>query len=106
MYKDYRKLLDRKDIEVVTIVTPDHWHTKIAIEALQAGKHVFCQKPLTLTLEENVRIRAAANKYSDRVFIIARSKTIRQRSIYASRQHGAEWFARRHQEDHLRDQWR
>jgi predicted dehydrogenase len=70
MYEDYRKLLDRKDIEVVTIVTPDHWHTKIAIEALQAGKHVFCQKPLTLTLEENVRIRAAAMKYPDRVFIV------------------------------------
>jgi predicted dehydrogenase len=70
MYKDYRKLLDRKDIDVVSIVTPDHWHTKIAIEALQAGKHVFCQKPLTLTLEENVRIRAAAMKYPDRVFVI------------------------------------
>jgi len=69
-YKDYRKLLDRKDIEVVSIVTPDHWHTKIAIEALQAGKHVFCQKPLTLTLEENVRIRAAGKKYPDRVFVI------------------------------------
>jgi predicted dehydrogenase len=70
VYKDYRKLLDRKDIEVVSIVTPDHWHTKIAIEALQAGKHVFCQKPLTLTLEENLRIRAAAMKYPDRVFVI------------------------------------
>ncbi len=69
-HRDYRKILDRKDIEVVSIVTPDHWHTKIAIEALQAGKHVFCQKPLTLTLEENVRIRAAAKKYPDRVFVI------------------------------------
>jgi predicted dehydrogenase len=69
-YRDYRRILDRKDIEVVSIVTPDHWHTKIAIEALQAGKHVFCQKPLTLTLEENLRIRAAAKKYPDRVFVI------------------------------------
>jgi predicted dehydrogenase len=69
-YVDYRELLDRKDIDVVSIVTPDHWHTKIAIEALQAGKHVFCQKPLTLTLEENVAIRNAANKYSDKVFMI------------------------------------
>ncbi|MEC8338757.1 MAG: Gfo/Idh/MocA family oxidoreductase, partial [Planctomycetota bacterium] len=56
-YKDYRDVLDRDDIDVVSIVTPDHWHTKIAIEALQAGKHVFCQKPLTLTLEENKLIR-------------------------------------------------
>lgn len=69
-YADYRKILDRKDIDVVSVVTPDHWHVKIAIEALQAGKHVFCQKPLTLTLEENQLIRKACKKYADRVFII------------------------------------
>ncbi|MBM4002153.1 MAG: Gfo/Idh/MocA family oxidoreductase [Planctomycetes bacterium] len=68
--KDYRKILERKDIDVVSIVTPDHWHVKIAIEALQAGKHVFCQKPLTLTLEENQLIRAACKKYSDRIFTV------------------------------------
>lgn len=69
-YKDYRKVLERKDIDVVSIVTPDHWHTKIAIEALQAGKHVFCQKPLTLTLEENILIRNACKAHPDRVFVI------------------------------------
>ena len=63
MYKDYRRILERDDIDVVTVVTPDHWHVKIAIEAMQAGKHVFCQKPLTLTLEENVMIRKACDKY-------------------------------------------
>ena len=63
-YKDYRKVLERKDIDVVSVVTVDHWHTKIAIEALQAGKHVFCQKPLTLTIEENQLIRAACKKYN------------------------------------------
>ena len=67
-YKDYRKILDRDDIDVVSVVTTDHWHVKICIEALQAGKHVFCQKPLTLTLEENQLIRNACKKYSDRVF--------------------------------------
>lgn len=51
------------------IATPDHWHVKMAIEALQAGKHVFCQKPLTLTLEENRIVRKAAEKY-DRVFYV------------------------------------
>ncbi len=66
---DYRKVLDRNDIDVVCIATPDHWHVKIAIEALQAGKHVFCQKPLTLTLEENQLIRAACKK-SDKVFVV------------------------------------
>ncbi len=69
-YEDYRKVLDRDDIDVVSIVTPDHWHVKIAVEALEAGKHVFCQKPLTLTLEENQLIRNACKKYSDRVFIV------------------------------------
>ncbi len=69
-YGDYRRVLERNDIDVVSVVTPDHWHVKIAIEALQAGKHVFCQKPLTLTLEENQLIRNACKKYSDRVFLV------------------------------------
>ena len=67
VYQDYRKLLDRKDIDVVCIATVDHWHVKIAIEALQAGKHVFCQKPLTFTLEENQLIRNACKRFDKQV---------------------------------------
>lgn len=52
IYEDYRKLLDRSDIDLVTISTPDHWHTRIALAALRAGKDVYCQKPLTLTIQE------------------------------------------------------
>ncbi len=70
IYKDYRHVLDRKDIDVVSIVTPDHWHIKPAIEALMAGKHIFIQKPLTLTLEENQLIRNACKKYNDRVVLV------------------------------------
>ena len=70
MYGDYRHVLDRDDIDVVSIVTTDHWHVKIAVEALEAGKHVFCQKPLSLTLEENQLVRAAAEKYPEQVFFI------------------------------------
>lgn len=69
-YGDYRKVLDRPDIDVVSVVTPDHWHVKIAIEALEAGKHVFCQKPLTLTLEESQLIRNAVAKHKNKVFIV------------------------------------
>ncbi len=69
-YGDYRRVLERDDVQVVSVVTPDHWHVKIAIEALEAGKHVFCQKPLTLTLEENQLIRNACKKHADQVFFI------------------------------------
>ena len=60
--QDYRRVLERDDIEIVGIATPDHWHVKIAVEALLAGKHVFCQKPLTLTIAENQLIRKAVEK--------------------------------------------
>jgi predicted dehydrogenase len=70
LYVDYRKVLDRSDIDVVSVVTPDHWHVKIAIEALQAGKHVFCQKPLTLTLEENQLVRNACKAHPKLAFFI------------------------------------
>jgi predicted dehydrogenase len=52
LYEDYRKMLDRKDLDVVTIGTPDHWHTAISIDACLAGKDVYCEKPLTLTIDE------------------------------------------------------
>jgi predicted dehydrogenase len=69
-FGDYRRVLDNPAIEVVSVVTPDHWHSKIAIEALQAGKHVFCQKPLTLTLDENRLIRQACEHYPNQVFFV------------------------------------
>jgi predicted dehydrogenase len=56
VFEDYRKLLDRKDIDVVTVSTPDHWHTRISIDAMKAGKDVYCQKPLTLTIDEGKMI--------------------------------------------------
>ncbi len=66
-YKDYRKILDRKDIDAVMIATPDHWHTKIAVEAMLAGKDVYCEKPLTLTIDEGKLIEKMVKK-TGRVF--------------------------------------
>ncbi len=70
IYEEYRELLDDESIDVVSVVTTDHWHVKIAIEALQAGKHVFCQKPLSLTIGESQLIREACKKHDDKVFFI------------------------------------
>lgn len=62
IYSDYRRLLDRKDIDVVTIGTPDHWHTRILIDAVKAGKDVYCEKPLTLTIDEGKKICQAVKE--------------------------------------------
>ncbi len=56
-YSDYRKILERKDVDLIHIATPDHWHTKPLVEAMLAGKDVYCEKPLTLTIDEGKLIR-------------------------------------------------
>jgi predicted dehydrogenase len=61
-YEDYRKVLDRKDIDAVIIGTPDHWHTKICIDAMKAGKDVYCEKPLTLTIDEGKKLGQVAKE--------------------------------------------
>jgi len=67
VYNDFRDLLDRKDIDAVLIATPDHWHVLVAIAACQAGKDIYCEKPLTLTIEEGRALVNAVRRYG-RVF--------------------------------------
>ncbi|RMG27546.1 MAG: gfo/Idh/MocA family oxidoreductase [Bacteroidetes bacterium] len=65
-YKDYRKLLENKEIDAVIIGTPDHWHCKILADALQAGKHVYVEKPLANSIQE-CKLMLAAAKRSDKL---------------------------------------
>lgn len=65
-YTDYRKLLERKDVDVVVIGTPDHWHCLQLLDALDAGKDVYCEKPIANSIEECDRMLAAVNQ-SDRM---------------------------------------
>ena len=57
VYADYRDIIERDDIKVLHIATPDHWHTKPLIEAMKAGKSIYCEKPLTHNIEEGKLIR-------------------------------------------------
>lgn len=63
-YKDFRKILDRNDIDAVHVATPDHWHAAISILACQSGKDVYVEKPLALTIREGRLIVNAARKYN------------------------------------------
>lgn len=62
--KDYRKLLDLKEVDVVCIATPDHWHAKMSIDAAAAGKDVYCEKPMTKTIDEAIAVADAMKKHN------------------------------------------
>jgi predicted dehydrogenase len=55
-YTDYRQILDSKDIDYVTIVTPEHWHARMTLDAADAGKHIYCEKPMTWSIEEGKKV--------------------------------------------------
>src|SRR5262249_36860934 len=62
LYDDHRKLLERKDIAAVLIATHDPWHAQISIDAMEAGKHVYCEKPLSRYLDEAFKVHDVAKK--------------------------------------------
>lgn len=62
-YEQYRELLENSDIDAVIIATPDHWHAQIAVDAAKAGKDIYCEKPMALTVAEGRAMVNAARKY-------------------------------------------
>ena len=62
-YNEFEKLIDRKDIDAVFVTTPDHWHAPISAMAMRHGKDVYCQKPMTLTIQEGKIIRDLQKQY-------------------------------------------
>jgi len=77
VFTDYRKLLDRKDVECVTIATPDHWHVHVCLDALKAGKHIYCEKPLTLTIDEGHTLLKAVKESGKTVQVGTMQRTDR-----------------------------
>jgi hypothetical protein len=66
-YNDYRELLARPDVDAVVVVTPDHWHSLISVDAANAGKDVYCEKPISVTIQESRRLAEAVRRHA-RVF--------------------------------------
>ncbi len=69
VYRDYRYILQRKDIDAVMIATPDHWHGVQFVHAAECGKHIYCESPACATIEEGKAMLEAAqdqNRHADR----------------------------------------
>jgi len=74
-YVDYRELIGRDDIDMIMCGTPDHWHAQVTIDAMKAGKDVFCEKPLSLTIREGRKMVETARAYG-RVFSCGSQRVI------------------------------
>ena len=74
VHKDYKKILKRKNVDAVIIATSDHWHQQISIDALKAGKHVYCEKPMVHSIKEGEKLIKTWKK-SGKVMIIGAQGT-------------------------------
>jgi predicted dehydrogenase len=75
VYRDYRRILDRKDIDAVVIATPDHWHAVQTVHACQSGKHVYVEKPASVTVREGRAMVRAARDNRVAVQVGAQART-------------------------------
>jgi predicted dehydrogenase len=73
--RDYRRVLDRSDIDAVAIATPDHWHARMALDALDSGKHVYVEKPMTWSIAQGLEVVAAEKRTGRLVMVGSQSKT-------------------------------
>jgi len=85
-FKDHRALLEMKEVDVALIATPDHWHAQVAIDALNAGKDVYVEKPLTRTIEEGPLIVKAA-RVNERVCQVGMQQRSGQHYLQAKREY-------------------
>ena len=82
VHDDYRAIIDRNDIDAIICGTVDHWHVKISAEALKSGKDVYCEKPLTLTVEEG-RVISTVAKETDRIIQVGTQQRSDERFLKA-----------------------
>jgi predicted dehydrogenase len=73
-YLDYREIVNRSDVDAVVVATPDHWHSRVALDAMDHGKDVYCEKPMTHTIDEALQL-ARTVKETKRVFQVGSQTT-------------------------------
>ncbi len=82
-YRDYREVLARDDIHGVLIATPEHWHAQCVVDALEAGKDVYCEKPMTLNFDMAMDVRKAVLAHPERIFQVGTQKMILPKYVKA-----------------------
>ncbi len=81
--RDYRDILKRDDVHAVLVASPEHWHAQHAMDALIAGKDVYCEKPMTLRLDEALDLRKVVLDHPDRIFQVGTQKMILPKYVNA-----------------------